>query len=186
MLGDGAARGATPGPFARSSRKIHQRSPFVSPFVRTHSPLRHPAGRPRSRGAIRRFTPAILPTDAVLRPYSSSSRFFRSFLFRWPPSPLPLLSRPSFIAFFYRILYFPCHPVCAARLAPLHRVSFVSRRWPGITPAAIFTPGTARSDIQADECARASVRSLPMSLMRLPVFFFTERSRKNGLLAADK
>lgn len=128
------ARPAAPPPapsrdaLAKSTSSLSLSPSLVSlPSSCEHSPLRHPAGRPRSRGAIRRFTPAILPTDTVLRSYSPSSRFLRFFRsFRTPSHPRTLvrpLSR-SFIAFFiFRVIR-----VRASRPAHSHRVSFVSRR----------------------------------------------------------
>lgn len=84
------------------------------PLARTLAPS-SPLSRPRLRGAIRRFTPAILPTDSVRRSYSSSSLFLRFFRSS-PPSTPNSFAHPCSITFFYRILYSSCHPRvrCAA------------------------------------------------------------------------
>lgn len=75
--------------------------PLRLPLVRTLAPSSPPTTLTHE-GAIRRFTPAMLPTNTV-RSYSSSSRFLRFF------APLAE-SCPSSIAFFYHILYFLCRP----------------------------------------------------------------------------
>jgi len=104
-------------------------------------------------------------------------------------SPSPPNSCPSSIAFFYRIFYFSCRP-CALhtsrapssrifRLAPLTRHN----------ASGDFYAGHGRLDIQADECARASVSpamSLAMSLMRLPVFFTKCSQKKMACSLVDR
>lgn len=98
MLGDGAARGATPGPCrARRSRKIHRLPPPYSPrhrvLSREHSPPRHLLVA-LVRGAL--FAVLLQLYYVVRRSYSSSSLFLRFFL------PLePGLFCPSM---FYRVL----------------------------------------------------------------------------------
>jgi len=107
------------------------------PHARTLAPS-SPLSRPGPRGAIRRFTPAILPTDVglILRHPSSCASYAPSF-----PSTPNSFALPCFIAFFYRILYSSCHSrVSRERFAFLHRVSSALHRWSGNKPAAIFTP----------------------------------------------
>lgn len=117
------ARPAAPPPapsrdaLAKSTSSLSPRHPLVRTFAPSF-----PFDRPRTRGAIHRFNPAILPTNAILRSYSSSSRFLRFFRsFRRPPN-----SCPSPIAFFHRILYFSCRP-CALR-ASRSLIAYLSPR----------------------------------------------------------
>lgn len=108
MLGDGAARGATPGPCrARRSRKIHRLPSPFSPrprvLSREHSPPRHLLAA-LVRGALFAVSPRLYyPTDAVRRSYSSSSSLFLRFFRSSPPPPLfsPELSCPPTL---YRVL----------------------------------------------------------------------------------
>lgn len=144
-----------PAPSREALAKSTSSPPFVSPSCE-HSPLRHPSSRPPS------LTRALFAASP--RPYYRPTLYF-GLILRHPASYasfVPLAIPPELLSVLYRVLLshslFLMSSVCAARLALLHRVSFVSRRWPGITPAAIFTPGTVRLDIQADECARASIR----------------------------
>lgn len=121
MLGDGAARGATPGPFARRSRKIHQLSPLSSPSCEP-SPLRLLPTPSATHAHEALFT--VSP-----RPYYRPTLYL-GFILRHPasyasfvPFAVPPDSCPFSIAFFYRILYFPCRP-CALRTprAPSSRI----------------------------------------------------------------
>lgn len=123
MLGDGAARGATPGPFARSSRKIHQLTPSRLSLVRTLAPFVTPPAAPLAHEALFAVSPRpyYRPTlyfGLILRhPVSYAS--FAPFAILYPNS----LSRPSSIAFFYRILYFCVVRVHCAPRAPSSRIS---------------------------------------------------------------
>lgn len=143
---------------------FHPSPPY--PLARTLAPS-SPLSRPRPRGAIRRFTPAILPTDAVRRSYSSSSLFLR--FFRSSPPSIPnSFAHPCSIAFFYRILYFSCHPrVRRGGFAFLHRVflSISCTVDPASSQRRFLRQG---GYIQAGECAY--VVRLAIALMHLPVF----------------
>lgn len=189
MLGDGAARGATPGPFARSSRKIHQLSPSSS-----------------SRANIRPFVtpPAALAHEALFavspRPYYRPTLYF-GLILRHPASyasfvPFAVPPRTlAFIAFFYRILYFPCHPRALraspralssriSRLAPLTRhnasgVRFLRRPWIGW----IFKRMNAPVRLPDLAIAREVLSGLNSSPGVFFFFFFTKR--ENGSLLVD-
>lgn len=143
MLGDGAARGATPGSSARRSRKIHRvppHHPRDSPRRANTLALLVPPIALVHKVLIRRFTPAI-PTNAVC----TSVLFFVISLLTLLSFPFPFFSRPA-ITFFYRILYFSRHP-CSPRALRASSSTYLSPRVVdlALTPAAIFTPGTVRS-----------------------------------------
>lgn len=173
---------APPPPSARRSRKIHLLLPSCAP----------PPPLLLARTLARALLSPRLPTLASTRRYSpfhldyTSDRRCISVLFFVIPlltlaAPTPSSLPPCYalvfpIAFSYRILYFSCRP-CSPR-ASSSRTSLPPRLPRRVTLAAIFTPCTIRSDIQADECAesvRLSAIASPMSLMRLPVFL-TRRS----------
>lgn len=111
-----------PRPLRATLAKSTSSPPLPPPRANPHplvssSPPSFPPGHPRSRGAIRRFTPAILPTNTVLRSYSSSwfLRFFRSF--RRSSNCCP-----SSIAIFYHILISHVVRMCSVPRAPSSRI----------------------------------------------------------------
>ena len=175
------ARPAAPPPApSRDSRKIQlSLSPSrAKPHPLVSSPSLLPPAT-HAHEALFAVSPRPYYRLTLLRSYSSSSQFFfRSF--RRSSN-----SCSSSIALFYRILYFPCRPYVLRASSSFIAPSFASCRWPGITPVAIFAPGTVRLDIQADECTRAFATSnrLVMSLiLRLPVSYLSQKkcSQKNG------